>query len=146
MFRQRVPENSGNWVCRTYHFSLILLSRALQMFFNIGSYRFCLRQVHSSSINISVPQLQTQGTNQMMSCESRKSIYKYKGQTVHLPIVSRSELWHARCELLAGITGLSSWGSCSPKFRTWRQWEASKRQFQYCALQFFKTCFLTCVA
>ena len=90
MFRQRVPENSQNWVCRISHFSLILLLWALQMFFNIGTFCFCLRQVHMftlPSIIFSVP-----STNQMMSCESGKSMYKYKGQTVHLPVVSRSEL------------------------------------------------------
>ena len=90
MFRQRVPENSQNWVCRISHFSLILLLWALQMFFNIGTFCFCLRQVHMftlPSIIFSVP-----STNQMMSCESGKSMYKYKGQTVHRPVVSRSEL------------------------------------------------------
>lgn len=141
MFSQRVPENSRNWVCRTYHFSLILVSRALQMFFNIGSFRFCLRQVHTftlPSINISVPQLQTQGTNQMMSCESRKSIYKYKGQIVHLPVVSCSELLprqvgaacgnHRPVELRLLLTRRSESGGSE------RQ---AKRQFQYCALLIF---------
>lgn len=80
----------------------------------------------------------------MMSCESGKSIYKYKGQTVHLPVVSRSELlpcqvwaacWnHRPSELRLLLMRTSESGGS----------ETSKKTISIlCCYWFFLTCLLT---